>query len=442
MLVRASATSTQTPLIDGLLGRCTNVQCNFVDPTPQLARAMHEVTRMHQAARHDRRAFALTSPPGAPGACPNCGAVGRVAPDADGAGFTCECGACLGKTMREAGYEARKRGDFVLGVESHDTTVEELASSAARQRKRVNAVAGCNVPNSFRGVGEKILKQASRDDIGATTGMDDAQRVRMESAQKSVCKIYEESGIDPDSNRVCQHTYNEVRNLFVRGSRHLMHCHNECLGRDCIGWIVRPCTKPQAVALACVHSSLMKANECAVSGAVFEGLDADAVGRMGEMLSDRLNGYKSTTAAEDADLCIQRLMQATPETLFKECVPIDSEMLMISDEAGVDASVEGDDGWLKSVSKAIYALAELVQMRERPRDALVARVSGPACHLWLSDVHTQGFHADLAAAMLVCHFSENSKSNAARKCMLSIARRFDVTKAKLDTQMRLLPTSA
>jgi hypothetical protein len=117
-------------------------------------------------------------------------------------------------------------------------------------------------------------------------------------------------------------------------------------------------------------------------------------------------------------------------------------MLIISDEAGVDASVEGGDGWLESVSKAIYALAELVQMRERPRDALVSRVSGPACHLWLSDVHTQGFHADLAAAMLVCHFSDASKSTAARKCMLSIARRFDVTKAKLDTQMRLLPTSA
>jgi hypothetical protein len=402
---------------------------------------MHEITRTYHTARHDRRAIALTAS-NVPGACPNCGAVGRVTPDADGAGFTCECGACLGKTMKEATYEARKRSDFVVCAEAHDTTVEELASSATRQRKRVNAVGGCNVPNSLRGVSDKILKQASREDIGATTGMGDAQRVRMESAQKIVCKIYEASGIDPDSNRVCQHTYHEVRNLFVRGSRHLMHCQNECLGRDCIGWIVRPCTKPQAVALACIHSSLMQAEECAASGAVFEGLDADAVGRMGQMLSDRMNGYTSTTAAEEAKVCIKRLMQAAPETLFKECVQIDSDMLMISDEPDVAASEGGDDGWVARVSKAIYALAELLGVRERPRDALVARVSGPACHLWLSDVHTQGFHADLAAAMLVCHFSEHSKSTNARRRMVAIARRFDVKTATLDAQMCSLPSSA
>lgn len=421
-------------------------QNNFADPAAQIMRAFTQVRERERAARNDAWASAMTVQARAQrerkhGACPNCGLVGRAVADGDGAGMTCECGACFGVTMREASFEWRQRGEVPDAHGAAAPAAAVLCSAAARQRLHERDVAGTSVPPALRAANEKMVRQLSRDEAHIRSGMDAAHRGRMEGAQKHVCTLFEAAGLDPDTNKICQQTYSDVEALYYRGCRHATHCQHDS-GRECVAWMTRCTTKPKTVALACVHGAVDAAQKCADDGEAFHGLDARSVSNMTRALRSHMHAYLESTSAEEARVAAGRLMTAA--RLDVECAWTTGEDVMLTNDDAAPSPADGDgdgDGmaaWVAAVTRSITAMAELVPLRDRARDAIVQHAASPACYLWMEDSNGL-FAADLVAAMLVTHYADSSKANASRKKMMQLARTLQVKVEQLDKHARALP---
>jgi hypothetical protein len=298
-------------------------------------------------------------------------------------------------------------------------------------------VAGPSVPPALRAANAKLVRQLSRDEANVRSGMDAAHRNRMEGAQKHVCTLFEAVGLDPDTNAICQQTYRDVEALYYRGCRHATHCQHDA-GRECVAWLTRCATKPKTVALACVHGAIDAAQKRADDGEAFHGLDARSVCGMTRALRSHMHAYLETTNAEEARVAAARLM--TAERLDAECACTSGDDIMLTNESAAPAPADGDSmaAWVAAVTRSITAMAELVPLRDRARDAIVQHAASPACYLWMQS--SQGmFAADLVAAMLVTRYADASKASASRKKMAQLARTLQVKVEQLDKHAQGLP---
>lgn len=408
---------------------------NLADPRAQILEAVHFLKRRRQARDYIEQTASMASDGWM---CPGCFQRdrSRVIPSADRSGDVCvDCGACLGQCLKEARYEAERRGE--LGASTAVTLVSELdardaASSSARQRMREKKEGASTVPKVLEHAQSAVVRGAALDAL-STAGMTVKQKKASDRSIVCVHSTFSAAGLNPDVNPLCQRAGRLCEILHARGCAHARTC--PVSGRACVAVLIKGSDAP-FVAAASMHHVILLAEEAAARGEAFDGLDLKKVLGMCASLKEQMSKFYSLTRdVEESKIAIRRLLGATTTQLATVCHELEEPPapLEVKEEEAVG---DDDQAFASRLRSAMRAVSALGLCRPSVVDAAEARLGGVSTHNWLS--HKRDWPIDVVALIVI---ERTSPTKNVLSYLKKTARRHKIAWFTVEGALGALPSN-
>lgn len=404
--VRTSSLAAPTRKRDAVeLATRPVVYDNLADPRAQILEVVHALKRRRQEQAYVEQASSMASM--APGAapdgwhCPGCFQRDRtrVVPSADRSGDVCaDCGACLGLLMKEARYEAERRGETSAGAAASvaELDARDAASSSARQRMREKNESATTVPRSLEHAQAAMTREAARETL-ASAGMTSKQKKASDRSIVGIHSTFQAAGLNPDVNPLCQRAGRLCELLHARGCAHARSCPLE--GRACLAVLIKS-SDAAFVAAASINHVISAADAAAGRGEAFDDVAPPKTAEMCAGLREQLvKFYALTRDVEEAKVAIRRLLNATTTDLGKICEEIEEPAAPLEADPTAAGDVSDDDAFAARLRSAMRAVSTLGLCRPSAVDGAVARLGGVATHAWLAS--KRDWPIDVVALLIV-----------------------------------------
>jgi hypothetical protein len=390
--------------------------------------------------------------------CRGCGETdsSKLQESSDKSGFACSaCGACepTNSNFQEKAYDTNSRSTVCVDDKmATDLSADEFKSSAARRRARqANEAASQGVPSALRSTQEKITRQAS---VAASLEiLQQRDKKRMDKAIVHVHSVFSSAGCDPDTNPLCASASSILMRLFVKTASHIISCPNK---NGCFASMIR-LADPKLIASASIKRVVEDAHKLADSGEAFEQIGPFEVRQMTTKLLQQIAGFtKSVSVVRDSLCAIERILEASPETLCTACKDqeedddVDDEDAVLDEECASTALVlaphEEDQPSFPSVDEFLHQIALSVEasknvgwIDERTAEMAQKHVVGIACYDWISRNAT--WPPDIVSAIVSIKVLLALKlpTSNMRKIMKKSSKRYKISAETLQRELDAFP---
>lgn len=386
--------------------------------------------------------------------CRGCGETdsSKLQESSDKSGFVCpSCGACesTNSNFQEKAYDTNNRSTVIADDRlATDLSAEEFKSSASRRRARqANEAASQGVPSALRSTQEKITRQASVE--ASLNVLQQRDKKRMDRTVVHVHSVFSSAGLDPDTNPLCASASIILTRLFVKTASHILSCPNK---NGCFASMVR-LADPKLLANASIKRVVEDAHNLADSGEAFEQIGPFEVRQMTTKLLQQITGFtKSVSVVRDSLCAIERILDASPETLCTACKDqeedddVDDEdeecastALVLAPHEENQTSFPSVDEFLHQIALSVHASKSVGWIDGRTEEMAQKHVVGIACYDWISRNAT--WPPDIVSVIVSTKVLLALKlpTTNIRKIMRKSAKRYKISAETLQRELDAFP---